>query len=103
MPTYVFKDEDGLTHDVFFPAADAPRIGDEIAVEGVTMVRVPHFHLDAGGIARKTNQYPFVSRSLPKGCCPDSEVKSGLQKGCPIIRSQAHEREVLARTKYVRE
>lgn len=100
---YAFENAQGDTVDMYFPAGQAPKIGEVIVVDGEPLRRVAHFHLDTGGIARKTHQYPFVSQSLPKGCSPDSEVKSGPGKGKPIIKSQAHEREVLAKTGYVRD
>jgi len=60
--------------------------------------RIASFSLDSGGIARKTWGYPFVSHALPKGCCPDSCTADGK----PIVKSQRHERDILARTGYIR-
>jgi hypothetical protein len=93
MPIYEFINVDtGNKKDVFFNSSSAPRIGEEIEYEGGTFRRVPSFHLDSAGISRKTHKYPYVSRSLPRniqGC----EVN---KKGQPIIKSQAHERNVAA-------
>ena len=93
MPTYVFKDaETGEKIDRYFPIAEAPRFGETIIVDGREYVRQLNFNLDSAGIARKTHKYPYLSRSLPRdlnGC----ECNS---KGQPIIKSQAHERNVAA-------
>lgn len=91
---------DGALVDSLFDSDKAPKIGDEVFVEGHGQcVRIPSFHIDSAGIKRKTEGYPFVSRSLPKGCHPESQDEGGR----PIIRSQAEERSVLARTGYIRE
>jgi hypothetical protein len=91
MPIYLFKDvETGETEDLFFNSDHAPSIGEEIRHGDKTLRRMPSFVLDTAGIARKTHKYPYVSRSLPRnirGC----EVN---KKGQPIIKSQAHERNV---------
>ena len=91
MPIYLFVDvESGETEDLFFNSDQAPSIGDEVQQGDKTLRRVPSFVLDTAGIARKTHKYPYVSRALPRnirGC----EVN---KKGQPIIKSQAHERNV---------
>lgn len=48
---------------------------------------------------RSTNQYPYVSRRLPRGLegCPTNA------KGQPVILSQTHEREIMARHGYRRD
>ncbi len=92
MPVYVFKDSEGKEIDKWFDFSTVPSIGDVIVVDGVEYSRVPSFNLDAAGIARKTHKYPYVSRTLPRnleGC----EVNKA---GQPIIKSQAHERNVAA-------
>ena len=91
MPTYEFvNQESGSKVESYFSYDDAPRIGDVIVIDGQECRRVPSFILDEAGIARKTHKYPYVSRTLPRninGCdCNHS--------GQPIIKSQAHERNV---------
>ena len=91
MPIYEFVNvETGDKEDVFFHSSNAPSIGDQIEHEGRMLRRAPSFILDSAGIARKTHKYPYVSRSLPRnlgGCDCNS-------KGQPVIKSQAHERNV---------
>ena len=93
MPIYAFKDKDGNDHELFFNASEAPSIGSTESGNGKTLTRVPSFMLDAEGIARKTHQYPYVSRSLPRNL----EGAECNKQGQPIIRSQAHERDVASR------
>ena len=102
MPTYVFQYDDGSTVDQFYSMADAPKIGDVVTINGRKATRIPHFHLDAAGIERKTHKYPYISNSLPstiRGC--DYAVQNGRKK--PVIRSQSHEREIAARYDYVKD
>ncbi len=93
MPIYEFVNVDtGDKKDIFFHSSDAPSIGEEVCQDGQSYKRIPSFHLDHAGIARKTHKYPYVSKSLPRnlsGC----ELNS---HGQPIIKSQAHERNVAA-------
>jgi len=93
MPIYSFVDDSGQEHELFFNASEAPRIGSEISGNGKTLTRVASFMLDTEGIARKTHQYPYVSRSLPRNL----EGTDCNKQGQPIIRSQAHERDVASR------
>jgi len=114
---YVFEDiKTGETVELDYPFGQAPKIGEivesmrvtedwpELTNEEIcelpvqTVRRIASFSLDSGGIARKTWGYPFVSHALPKGCCPDSCTADGK----PIVKSQRHERDILARTGYIR-
>lgn len=97
---YVFRDEStGKTVDLDFPFGKAPKIGKIIRRNGRRLCRIFSCYLAVEQVARVTWGYPFRSESLPRGCCPESQDA----KGRPIIKSQAHEREVLARTGYERE
>ena len=100
MPIYEFVNvETGDKEDVFFHSSNAPSIGDQIEHEGRTLRRSPSFILDSAVIARKTHQYPYVSRTLPRnirGC----EVN---KMGQPIIKSQAHERNVASELNMAKE
>ena len=96
MPIYVFQSADGHVVEAPFPVSKAPRIGDIIDRGGVEFRRVPSFHLDVAGVDRKTHKYPYVSRSLPRGL----EGCKTNTKSQPVIRSQQHEREVMARHGY---
>lgn len=93
MPMYLFKDEFGAKHELHFSSEDAPRIGDKILKKQHILVRVPSFHIDTAGISRKTHKYPYVSHQL----CRKIEGAESNKKGKPVIRSQSHEREIMAR------
>ena len=91
MPFYVFEDiETKEPQDLFYSSKDAPKIGDVITSDGRELKRVASFVLDSAGIARKTHKYPYVSRSLPRNL-GGGDCNS---KGQPVIKSQAHERNV---------
>jgi hypothetical protein len=97
----IYEFEDILTGDraLFpFPIGEAPQIGHVTTIKGRRYRRLLSCHIDTG-VKRKTRGYPFVSRSLPKGCCPESQTEDGK----PVIKNQLHEKEVLARTGYVRD
>lgn len=97
---YCFVDEStGETVDLKFPCGKAPRIGKVIRRNGRRLRRIFSGYLAVAQIAKSVWGWPFRSESLPRGCCPESQDA----KGRPIIKSQAHEREVLARTGYERE
>ena len=91
MPFYVFEDvETKEQQDLFYRSKDVPKIGDVVNEDGRELRRVASFVLASAGIARKPHKYPDVSRPLPLnlgGCDCNS-------KGQPIIKSQAHERNV---------
>ena len=93
MPSYEFvNQEDGSKVEAYFEYDDAPRIGDLVEIGGASCRRIASFILDRAGIARKTHKYPYISRTLPRninGCDCNN-------KGQPIIKSQAHERNVAA-------
>ncbi len=97
---YTFRDErTGQTVDLDFPRGKAPKIGKVIQRNGRRLRRLFCGYLAVAQISRGVWGWPFRSESLPRGCCPESQD----DKGRPIIKSQAHEREVLARTGYERE
>ena len=97
---YVFQDEQsGETVDLDFHSGKAPKIGKIIKRDGRRLRRIVCCRLAVDQIDRVASKYPFRSESLPRGCCPESQDA----KGRPIIKSQAHERNVLARTGYERE
>jgi len=93
MPNYLFEELKSKENvEAFYHYEDAPSIGDVVDIDGRECKRVASFVLDTAGIARKTHKYPYFSRVLPRnirGC----ECNS---KGQPIIKSQAHERNVAA-------
>lgn len=96
MPLYLFRDPDGNEVEEFYPMTTAPKIGDTRVINGKNCRRVASFQVGAG-VARVAHQYPYLSNRLPttiRGC----EMKRGKKGGRlkPEIRSQAHEREVMA-------
>ena len=100
MPNYLFKElETKESVEAFYQSKDAPSIGDVVDIEGKKCKRVASFVLDTAGIARKTHKYPYISRVLPRnirGC----ECNG---KGQPIIKSQAHERNVASEHEMAKE
>tara|TARA_R100000700_G_C3077513_1_gene84769 strand:+ start:71 stop:373 length:303 start_codon:yes stop_codon:yes gene_type:complete len=100
MPVYLFETEDGQRVESFFSSNDVPSIGDKIDIDGITCTRLPSFVLDTAGIARKTHQYPYVSRALPRNM---PGVGNYDKQGRPIIRSQQHEKNVAAQHDLVKE
>lgn len=100
MPVYLFSTSDGIEVESFFPAEDAPKIGDTVDIDGNRCTRIPSFVLDAAGINRKTHQYPYVSRALPRNM---PGVENYDKQGRPIITSQQHERNVAAQHDMVKE
>tara|TARA_R110002124_G_scaffold113388_1_gene267712 strand:+ start:9878 stop:10180 length:303 start_codon:yes stop_codon:yes gene_type:complete len=100
MPIYAFVDNNGAEVESFFSFDDVPSIGDKVEIDGVECTRVASFILDTAGIERKTHKYPYVSRSLPRNL---SGVGNYDKQGRPVIRSQAHERNVASEHGYVKE
>lgn len=100
MPIYAFKTASGQEVESYFPADEAPSIGSEVEINGALCTRVPSFVLDSAGISRKTHQYPYVSRALPRKLPGVGDYDN---QGRPVIRSQSHERDVAARHDYVKE
>ena len=97
---YVFQDEQiGELVDLDFPSGKAPKIGKIIKRDGRRLRRIASCYLAVAQISRGVWGWPFRSESVRRGCCPERQDA----KGRPIIKSQAHEREVLARTGYERE
>jgi len=100
MPVYLFQTDEGLEVESFFPSEEAPKIGDTVDISGTQCTRIPSFVLDSAGINRKTHQYPYVSRSLPRNL-PGAEHYD--KQGRPIIKSQQHERNVAAQHDMIKE
>tara|TARA_R100000808_G_C2154131_1_gene164898 strand:- start:1368 stop:1670 length:303 start_codon:yes stop_codon:yes gene_type:complete len=100
MPVYLFKTAEGLEVESFFTANEAPKIGDTVEINGMECTRVPSFVLDSAGINRKTHQYPYVSRALPRNM---PGVENYDKQGRPIIKSQQHERNVAAQHDMIKE
>jgi hypothetical protein len=91
---YLFENvETGDLEELDYQMGTAPKIGD--VVDG--MRRVPSFVLDAAGVDRITNKYPYVSHRLPSTIrgCKLVKTKNGRMK--PLIQSRRHELEVMAR------
>ena len=97
---YLFSTNDGREVESYFPVDDAPKIGDTVEINGVQCTRKPSFVLDSAGINRKTHQYPYVSRALPRNM---PGVESYDKQGRPVIKSQQHERNVAAQHDMVKE
>lgn len=97
---YVFESKAGERQDIHFPVDEAPRIGDEILIDGVPFKRVPSFHINSAQIARVTHQYPRVSNSLPARMEGVKTVRQkrkdgSLTRSKPLITSQNHEKELM--------
>lgn len=103
VPTYEFRCETcGKTEDRFMPLSQAPSVGEMLKTGsccGKPLTRILSVPTLADAqIRTQVDGYPYVSRrhqGLP-GCDETPE-------GHPIIRSPAHEREIMARTGLVRE
>lgn len=96
MPIYLFVDGGGKEYEIYYPAEEAPSIGDEVRHQDRNLRRVASFYLDEAGIRRKTHKYPYVSSILPR----NTDGAQSTKHGKPIITSQKHEREVAARHDY---
>lgn len=96
---YEFQNEHGETIALDYPMCDAPSIGSKITVDGCIYTRIPSNAIISAAVKRITHQYPFVSRSLPRGLCPRSQDHEGR----PIVRDRAHEREIMAMTGTVKD
>ena len=91
MPNYLFVNQsDGSKVEAYYPVDDAPRIGDLVEIQEEVCRRIATFNLDVAGIARKTHKYPYLCKSLPRNLrgCECNNM------GQPVIKSQAHERNV---------
>lgn len=94
MPLYAFVNESGEQVERFYNMEAAPSIGEVVTVEGgVKLTRVPDFHIDSAGIARKVWGYPFVAYSQPRNI-PGQKCD---EKGRAIISSQRDERNFCAK------
>lgn len=94
---YEFQADDGEIIQENFPMKFCPEIGTPLVRDGKTYKRI----FSRGGllfndaqVATTVHGYPRTDVTLPKG----DDVGGGMDpEGRPIIRSQAHEREVMAR------
>lgn len=96
---YQFTNPDGEIVERSYPIGTAPKIGERIVIDGVPCTRICSAIVADGQIAQLRAGFPRVSRSLPKwlpGCKHD-------KMGRPIIRSQAHEREIKSMTGFVKD
>ena len=100
MPVYLFKGDNEREVEAYFVAKEVPKIGDVVDILGEQCTRVPSFVLDSAGIRRKTHQYPYVSRALPRNM---PGVGAYDKHGRPIIKSQSHERNVASQHGMVKE
>lgn len=92
MPEYVFQKDDGEEVELFYPMKDAPAIGSQISLDGVTLTRVASSSQVSAAVGVATHGYPYTSLSMPrwsKGC-------KHTKDGKPIIQSQRHERQVMS-------
>lgn len=110
MPEYTFLNEQtGERFDLFYHMAEVPTIGEEIIHNGQVLRRVAssRFHGKTGALGH-LDIYPYVSNSLPttvQGCKMVRERRKDgkLSRPKPLIRSERHEREVMARNNLVKD
>ena len=96
---YQFKSNDGEIIERDFRMKDAPDLGHPIEVNGKTYKRILSLPASVGLAEYDQDQFPRVSRCLPKYTknCPLNE------KGQPVILNKAHERRILKQEGYTRE
>ena len=96
---YQFQASDGEIIERDYRMKDAPELGFQITVGNKAYARILSEPAFVGLAECDSNDYPRVSRALPKYTknCPLNE------KGQPVILNKAHEREVLRATGYTRE
>lgn len=101
MPHYDFKLVGGEEKiEVFFPMSRAPRVGQTFMHEGRMFIRVMSVPtINREQIATACHSYPYVSHSLPDLGNVCKKTADGLQ----VVRSQQHEREIMAMTGRVRD
>lgn len=107
MPLYTFQSADGEAREIAFSMRDAPATGEQIDIDGKVFTRVPDLP-QLSGVERKTWGYPRLSNSLPtttNGCKMVRQKKANgtYSRPKPLIESQRHEREVMARNDLVRD
>ncbi len=99
MVLYVFEEvKTGKHVDKFFNPNDVPTIGSLMQEKGVWYRRLPSLAQVSAQVARTVHGYPRLSNALPPtvaGCRIERDKKSGRKK--PLVTSQRHEREVIAR------
>jgi hypothetical protein len=94
MPTYTFKNEHtGKIQEMLFSMREVAPIGAVIELNGDPWRRCADVPQISASVANVSQNYPYVSRSLPRNLEGAESNKSGQ----PIIRSRWHEREVKAR------
>lgn len=93
--TYEFQEVGGIKIvDLYFRMADAPTVGTVIEHEGRKFVRIlSRPNLATEQIAVACHKYPYVSVSLP-----DMGGKLKYADGGQVVRSQQHEKEIMAMT-----
>ena len=96
---YQFKSDDGEVIERDFRMSDCPDLGFPINFKGKTYRRILSMPARVGLAEHDSNDYPRVSRALPKYTknCPLNE------KGQPVILNKAHERKILAQEGYSRD
>lgn len=96
---YQFKSDDGEIIERDFRMKDAPDLGAVVRFKGKSYRRILSLPASVGLAEHDSNDYPRVSRALPKFTknCPLND------KGQPVILNKAHERRILAQENYTRE
>ena len=102
MPVYQFKsaDDDTKILEKYFDVDNVPEIGSTIIDSGSSWIRILSTDIQIGADVRNVvHKYPYVSSTLPKniGDCEKTP------RGKPIIKSQAHERDICAKYGFVRD
>ena len=91
---YEFQNADGRVIERQLPAAEAPKVGTPIVVDGVVFKRIASVGTSSPPVWK-----PYISSRLPRNL----EGCDCTPQGKPIINSQAKEREVCARLGWERE
>lgn len=101
MPLYDFQLVGGKERiEEFFSMATVPAVGDVIQRNGKKYRRIiSRSIVNTEAVAAITHGYPYESHSLPE--MPESICKKS-PNGLPVVRSQQHEREIMAMTGRIR-
>lgn len=104
LPLYEFQSAEDPTvfAERFYHASEAPDLGSVVMIDKTPFVRIVSVPQISGFVAY-TGQYPKVSSTLPKFCDGADHVKTGREKGKPIIRNVTHERELCRMYGFTRE
>ena len=96
---YQFQSDDGEVIERDYRMSNAPELGQKVTVNGKAYHRILSLPASVGLAEYDENDYPRVSRALPKFTkgCPLNE------KGQPVILNKAHERRILKQEGYTRE